>query len=122
MYKLLALVFAAVFFASPTFAAPRAQSAEECGIAADMALVAQSLAREEIQPAKARAIMARIYDVAQSERGTALMKDILDAAYTKNAAAGGTTDGRGAQKFAEELFVTCMKSGGNMDTMLGQRS
>jgi hypothetical protein len=117
MYKLLALVFAAAFFASSTFAAPRAQSADECGIAADMAIVAQSLAREEIQPAKARAIMARIYDVAESERGSALMKDILDAAYTRNAAAGGT-----AQKFAEELFVTCMKSGGNMDTVLGQRS
>jgi hypothetical protein len=122
MYKLLALVFAAAFFASSSFAAPRAQSAEECGIAADMALVAQSLAREEIQPAKARAIMGRIYDVAESERGRALMKDILDAAYTRSAASGGSADGRGAQKFAEELFTACMKSGGNMDTVLGQRS
>jgi len=122
MYKLLALVFAAAFFASSSFAAPRAQSAEECGIAADMALVAQSLAREEIQPAKARAIMARIYDVAESERGKALMKDILEAAYTRSAATGGTADGRVAQKFAEELFTACMKSGGNMDTVLGQRS
>jgi lipopolysaccharide export LptBFGC system permease protein LptF len=122
MYKLLALVFAAAFFASSSFAAPRAQSAEECGIAADMALVAQSLAREEIQPAKARAIMGRIYDVAESERGRALMKDILDAAYTRSAASGRSADGRGAQKFAEELFSACMKSGGNMDTVLGQRS
>ena len=112
MYKLVALVFAVAFFASSTFAAPRAESAEECGIAADMAIVAQSLAREEVQPAKARAIMARIYDVAESERGKALMKDILDAAYTKSA----------PQKFAEELFAACMKSGGNMDTVLGQRS
>jgi hypothetical protein len=30
--------------------------------------------------------MMRIYDVAQSERGTELMKAILDAAYTRNAA------------------------------------
>ena len=122
MAKLLALVLAAAFFASPTFAAPRAQSAEECGIAADMALVAQSLAREEIQPTKARAIMARIYDVADSERGKALMGEILDAAYSRSASAGGSAEGRGAQKFAEELFVACMKSGGNMDTVLGQRS
>ena len=122
MDKLPALLIAAAFFASPTFAAPRAQSAEECGVAADMALVAQSLAREEIQPTKARSIMARIYDLAESERGTALMKDILDAAYTRNAAAGSTAEGRVAQKFAEELFVACMKSGGNMDTVLGQRS
>ena len=122
MYQLLALAFVVMFFASSTFAAPRAQSAEECGIAADMALVAQSLAREEIQVAKARAIMARIYDVAESERGTALMKDILDAAYSRSASAGGSADGRVAQKFAEELFVACMQSGGNMDTVLGQRS
>ena len=114
MDKLLALVFAAAFFASPAFAAPRAQSAEECGIAADMALVAQSLAREEIQPSKARSIMARIYDVADSERGKALMGEILDAAYR---------NGReSTPKFAEELFTACMKSGGNMDTVLGQRS
>lgn len=112
MYKLLALLFAAAFFASEPFGAPRAQSAEECGIAADMAIVAQSLAREEILPAKARAIMARIYDVAESERGSALMKDILDAAYTKSA----------PQKLAEELFAACMTSGGNMDKVLGQRS
>jgi len=59
IYKLVAAAFAAAFFASSSHAAPRAQSAEECGIAADMALVAQSLAREEIQPAKASAIMAR---------------------------------------------------------------
>jgi lipopolysaccharide export LptBFGC system permease protein LptF len=114
MYKLLALAFAAAFFASSTFAAPRAESAQECGIAADMAVVAQSLAREDIQPPKANAIMARIYDVAESERGKALMKEILDAAYTRNSAVGGSA-------FAEELFVACMKNGGDMDTILGRR-
>jgi hypothetical protein len=40
------------------------------------------------------------------------MKDIIDAAYRKN--------GDSSQKFAEELFVACMKDGGNMDTVLGQ--
>jgi hypothetical protein len=113
MYKLLALAFATYFFASQSFAAPHAQSAEECGIAADMALVAQSLAHEEIQPAKAGAIMARIYDVAESERGQALMKKILDAAYLTNT-------GATAPKLAEELFTACMSSGGNMDAVLGR--
>lgn len=112
MYKLLAVVFAAALFASEAFPAPRAQSAEECGIAADMAIVAQSLAREDIHPAKARAIMARIYDVTESERGRALMKDILETAYTKSA----------PPKFAEELFTACITSGGNMDKVLGQAS
>jgi hypothetical protein len=112
MYKVLTLAFAAYFFSTSSFGAPRAQSAEECGIAADMALVAQSLAREEIQPAKAGAIMARIYDVAGSERGAALMRTILETAYTKKDAA--------TPKLAEELFTVCMASGGNMDTVLGR--
>lgn len=115
MYRVLALAFAAYFFSSSSFGAPRAQSAEECGIAADMALVAQSLAREEILPAKAAAIMTRIYDLAGSERGAALMRNILDAAYVRNATTGGATP-----KLAEELFTACMSSGGNMDTVLGR--
>jgi hypothetical protein len=94
-------------------AAPRAESALECGIAADMAVVAHSLAREEVQRPKAGAIMARIYDVAGSDRGQALMRDILEAAYGHN---GGSS-----QKFAEDLFATCMRRGGNMDPVLGRR-
>ena len=95
------------------FAAPRAESAMECGIAADMAVVARSLAQEDIQRPQASAIMARIYDVSGSARGKELMKDILDAAYR--------TNGASSQKFAEDLFTACMKSGGNMDTVLGRR-
>jgi hypothetical protein len=96
----------------------------ECGVAADMAVVAHSLAREEIQRQKADAIMGRIYDVSESDRGRQLMRDIMDAAYSKSqdnssASAGGTA---GSQKFAEDLFATCMKSGGDMDQILGRRS
>jgi hypothetical protein len=101
--------------ASASAAAPHAQSALECGIAADMAVVAHSLAREEVQRAKADAIMVRIYDVAASARGMELMNEIMETAYTKRDAAPN------AQKFAEELFATCMKTGGNMDKILGKR-
>jgi hypothetical protein len=94
-------------------AAPKAESAVECGIAADMAIVARSLAEEQVQPPKASAIMARIYDVSESDRGKELMKEILDAAYGKQAVT--------SQTFAEELFTACMKDGGNMDTVLGRR-
>lgn len=94
-------------------AAPKAESAMECGIAADMAVVARSLAQEEIERPQAGAIMARIYDVSESARGKELMREIIDAAYREN---GGSS-----QKFAEELFTACMKSGGNMDTVLGKR-
>lgn len=97
----------------PAAAAPKAESATECGIAADMAIVARSLAEEEIQRPQAHAIMARIYDVSESSRGSELMKDILDAAYR--------TEDESSQKFAESLFTACMKSGGNMDTILGSR-
>ena len=103
--------------AGASYAAPRAESALECGIAADMAVVAHSLAREEVQRAKADAIMVRIYDVAASARGMELLNDIMEAAYTK-----ARRRRPSSQKFAEELFATCMKTGGNMDNVLGQRS
>ena len=108
---------AAACCAATVHAAPRAESAVECGIAADMAVVAHSLAKEEVQRPKANLIMARIYDVAESERAKEIMAEILDAAYnTSTAAAGGS-----GQKFAEDLFTACMKTGGNLDTVLGKR-
>ena len=112
MKKLLAVLLGGIA-ASTALAAPRAESAMECGIAADMAVVARSLAEEQVQPPKASAIMARIYDVSESDRGKELMKEILDAAYGKQAVT--------SQSFAEELFTACIKSGGNMDTVLGRR-
>jgi hypothetical protein len=51
------LVLAALHVAA-SVAAPRAESALECGVAADMAVVADSLAREQIDHGKAGAIMA----------------------------------------------------------------
>ena len=83
-----------------------------------MAVVAHSLAREDVQRPKANLIMARIYDVSTSERGKEIMKEILDAAYAQNTAAAG---GGSGQKFAEELFTTCMKSNGDLDPVLGKR-
>ena len=106
-----ALVMAAA--ATAASAAPRAESALECGIAADMAVVAHSLAHEQVQRAKANTIMARIYDVSDSDRGKELMKDILDAAYISK--------GNSSQRFAEDLYATCMKSGGDMDPVLGKK-
>jgi hypothetical protein len=111
MKSLPAVLAAALAFGA--HAAPKAESAVECGIAADMAVVARSLAEEQVQRPKAVAIMTRIYDVSESDRGQELMKDILDAAYRKEAAT--------SQTFAEELFNACIKTGGNMDTILGKR-
>jgi len=113
-----AAAFAALLIAASAQAAPRAESALECGIAADMAVVAHSLAREDVQRPKASQIMARIYDVAESERGKEMMKEILDAAYAQSTAAAG---GGSGQKFAEELFAACMKTNGSLDSVLGKR-
>ena len=113
MTKNLLAILVAGLAATSALAAPKAESAMECGIAADMAVVARSLAQEEVQRPQAGAIMARIYDVSESARGKELMKDILDAAYRSN--------GASSQIFAEELFTACMKTGGNMDNVLGRR-
>ena len=112
MKRLLAVLLGSCV-AAGVYASPKAESAAECGIAADMAVVARSLAEEQVQPRQAIAIMARIYDVSESDRGKELMRDILDAAYQKEAST--------SQNFAEELFMACIKSGGNMDTILGKR-
>jgi hypothetical protein len=116
--------------ATAAHGAPRAESALECGIAADMAVVAHSLAHEAIDRGQADAIMVRIYDVSRSDRGKTLMRDIMDAAYraraggplAPSASSGGTGGENSGQKFAEALFATCMESGGNMDPILGAKS
>jgi lipopolysaccharide export LptBFGC system permease protein LptF len=124
-----AALLAAGLAASAAQAAPRAESAMECGIAADMAVVAHSLAQEQIARPQADAIMVRIYDVSASDRGRELMRDIMDAAYrvteggiAGSASAGGTQWPVSGQRFAEDLFAACMKTGGNMDNVLGHRS
>ena len=61
--------------------------------------------------------MARIYDVAQSEPSQTLMKDILDAAYVPT----GPVAKVSGQEFAQDLYSTCMKSGGDMDEVLGKK-
>jgi lipopolysaccharide export LptBFGC system permease protein LptF len=113
---LAAAVVAGLLFASVALAAPRAESALECSVAADMAIVARSLAEEEVQQPKAGAIMSRIYDVGKSERGQQLMQEILAAAYDDN-----KTQAAPGYKFAEDLFAACIKTGGDMDQILGRR-
>lgn len=123
MKPVVAALLASGALAGTAHAATRAESAMECGVAADMAIVAHSLAREQIQRPKADAIMVRIYDVAESDRGKQMLRDIVDAAYgaqeQQGASAGGTAS---SQEFAEDLYTTCMKTGGDMDTILGRRS
>ena len=108
---LAAVVALALLLASTALGAPRAESPQECTVAADMAVVARSLAEEQIQRPKAGAIMSRIYDTGASERGKELMQQILDAAYIKKDSS--------TRNFAEELFVACLRNEGDMDSVLG---
>ena len=123
MKPVVAALFASGALACSAHAAQRAESALECSVAADIAVVAHSLAREQIQRPKADAIMVRIYGVSESDRGRELLRDITDAAYGVQEEAGASAGGTASsQKFAEELYTTCMKRGGDMDTILGRRS
>lgn len=102
---------AALGFASGAFGAPRAQSEIECGVAADMAVVARSLAEEDVQRPKADAIMRRIYAVSTA-RGQELMDSVVAAAYSPKI--------ESSQVFAETLLATCLQNGGDMDDVLGR--
>lgn len=93
-------------------AAPRAENAQECTIAADMAVVARALAEESVAQPAAEQIMRRIYNVSPSPRGQELMRTILDTAYREK---------QSASAFANKLYLACMVSGGNMDEVLGLR-
>ncbi len=106
-------VFLTLLFAvwsSAGLAAPRAENAQECTIAADMAVVARALAEERVEQPTAEQIMRRIYNVSPSPRGQELMRTILDTAYR---------DKQSASAFANKLYLTCMVTGGNMDEVLG---
>lgn len=109
---LAAIAVLTLLFASVALGAPRAESALECQVAADMAVVARSLAEEQVQRPKASAIMSRIYDIGASERARQLMQQILDVAYIEKDSS--------SKNFAEELFVACLGNDGDMDSVLGR--
>lgn len=103
-------VLLVIAWSSVAFAAPRAENAQECTIAADMAVVARALAEERVEQPAAEQIMRRIYNVSPSVRGQELMRTILDTAYREQ---------QSASAFANKLYLACMVTGGNMDQVLG---
>jgi hypothetical protein len=92
--------------------APQARNAQECTLAADMAIVARALAEERLDPGRAETVMRRIYDLSLAADREELMRAILDAAYREREPAG---------RFATRLFGVCMLERGNMDRVLGTR-
>jgi hypothetical protein len=95
-------------WAPPAKAAPRAQSAEECTLIADMAVVARALAEEKVDQALAEPIMLRIYDL--KPRGLEMLRAVIVASFAQN---------ESAEAWSAKVHLTCMVRGGYLDSILG---
>ena len=95
----------------PALPAPKAQSAQECATLADLALVAGAAAAAGVERAKTQAMLPRIYDLSKEDFRT-LMRLIVGVAY-------GSARNVEPEVFAGTLGSACMRSEGNMDSILG---
>jgi hypothetical protein len=110
-----AILFAAVLYlVAPPVAlpAPKATSPQECAVLADMALVARAAAKHQVERVKLEAMLPDIYSVGTTD-GETLAALIVAAAY---AAAAADVE---PATFAEALGGGCMRSGGDLDAILG---
>lgn len=108
-------VFAAavvIMLAGQALAVPRARSAEECNVLADLALNAAAHAKHRIARETFDAIVPDIYDLG-SEEARELARRVIDAAW--RAANSGTEPG----VFATQLNLMCQTRRGNLDAILG---
>lgn len=111
-----AILFAAVLhLVAPPVAlsAPRATSPQECAVLADMALVARAAAKHQVERAKLEAMLPDVYAVGTND-GETLAALIVSAAYAAVDVEPTT--------FAKALGGACMRSGGDMDAILGVSS
>lgn len=92
-------------------ATPRVKSAEECVAFADLALVASTLAKHGIEKDRASAMLPDMYNLASDDAQT-IAKDIVNAAYRP-----GHSE---PKDFANKLGAQCMRSGGQLDPLLGE--
>lgn len=110
-----AILFAAVLFviAPPVaLSAPKAASAEECAVLADLALVASAAARHGMQRPTVEAMLADIYTINDEGRAGALAAAILDVVF------GGAREVM-PRVLAGNLGDACMRNEGDMDSILG---
>jgi hypothetical protein len=105
-----ALVVLALFTTS-AIATPRVKSAEECVAFADLALVASTLAKHGIDKDRASAMLPDMYNLTTDD-AQIIAKDIVNAAYRP-----GHSE---PKEFANKLGTQCMRSGGQLDALLGE--
>ncbi len=101
------------FAASAAHADPRAKSAEECVVYADLALVASALAKHGVARERAHAMMPDMYGLAESD-AREIARRIVEAAYLLPDEAR-----REPRAFASALAGTCMRTQGRLDAIIG---
>ncbi|MSQ18116.1 MAG: hypothetical protein EXR39_00820 [Betaproteobacteria bacterium] len=106
-YALIALAL----LSTAAVATPRVKSAEECVAFADLALVASTLAKHGITKDHATAMLPDMHNLA-SDDAPAIAQDIVNAAYRP-----GHSE---PKDFANKLGAQCMRTGGQLDGMLGE--
>lgn len=94
--------------------APRAKSAEECYLAADVAIVARALHDGQVQEDTADMVLSQIYGQ-EVINGGARVGQIV-AAVIK---AARRQDGLGALGFAQRVYKSCVTRGGDMGDIFG---
>lgn len=117
MKRLIAIAAAAlaILGSPPGFAqeAPKRLNERGCAIAADMVIVARSLAVEKVDPAQAARIMGLVYaGLGDSDLANELRQAVTRLAY-------GRTEPPAA--LAQVLMTACLTTGGDFGAMFGTR-
>lgn len=110
-------VFLLALLSLPLWAAPRAESPQECTLLADFGVIAATHAKHGITREATMEMAKDIYVLTPGvARGPELMDLVARAAYTFIQQKQGTPG-----DFATLLFRVCNMSGGNLDPVLGVR-
>jgi hypothetical protein len=94
-------------YAGVAFAAPRAQSGEECFLATDMLLTARALAESGLSEARLREVLGRMYAAPHLEKWAG---DLVRYALSAKASAKDT---------AGAFYTHCTANQGRVDGFLG---
>lgn len=112
------ILFAAMLFvlAPPVaLSAPKAKSAQECAIFADLALTSSAAARHGMERKALEAMLADMYSINDDKRAGEVVAAVLDAVF-------GGARGTEPRAFATALGRACMSTEGDMDSVLGTGS
>lgn len=107
---LFAMLMLIAVSSNSALSAPKASSPRECAVFADLALLARAAAKHQVERATLEAVLPDIYTM-QTQDGQTIAALIVSAAYAAADVEPAT--------FASSLGGSCMRSGGDMDAILG---